>query len=113
MGLAQPRTSKRTDAPYARVVCVLMRYEGGRGSEHELSGLLTDFAHQVHDEEAGCLSYVVTQAMGSATHFVVHAQFVDWSAFEAHAETPHMNRLLPRLTALLDAPISMEIFRGL
>jgi quinol monooxygenase YgiN len=48
--------------------------------------------------------------MGSRRHFVVHARFVDWRAFQRHAETPHFNRMLPRLTALLAAPVSMEIF---
>jgi quinol monooxygenase YgiN len=48
--------------------------------------------------------------LGSQRHFVVHARFVDWRAFRAHAETPHFNRMLPRLTSLLASPVSMEIF---
>jgi quinol monooxygenase YgiN len=94
------------------VVCALLHYAGRQDAEQDLSALLTEFVDQASAEEPGLLSYVVTQAMGSSTHFVVHAQFTDWSAFEAHAETPHMQRFLPRLTALLAAPISMELYRG-
>lgn len=93
-------------------MCVLLHYAGKPESENDLGALLADFAHRASAEEAGLLSYVVTQAMGSATHFTVHAQFADWDAFEAHAETEHMQRFLPRLTELLAGPISMELFRG-
>ena len=71
---------------------------------------MSDLARHVRAEEAGCDSYTVTRAMGSQAHFAVHARFLDWSAFEEHAETPHLNRLMPRLNALLASPISMEIF---
>lgn len=111
MGLAQPRTSKRT-ATGPRLVCALLHYAGRDDVEHDLRSLLAEFVHEASSEEPGLLSYVVTQAMGSSTHFVVHAQFTDWGAFEAHAETQHMQRFLPRLTALLAAPISMELYRG-
>lgn len=111
MGLSQPRTLKHA-VTEARVVCVLLHYAGKEHSERDLRALLADFVEQARGEEPGVLSYVVTQALGSATHFVVHAQFSDWSAFEAHAETQHMRRFLPRLTALLAAPISMELYRG-
>jgi hypothetical protein len=48
--------------------------------------------------------------MGSRQHFAVHARFTCWDAFNAHAETAHLERVLPRLTALLATPISMELF---
>jgi quinol monooxygenase YgiN len=112
MGLAQPGISGRIAAQQARVVCVLLHYVGKANEEASLHALLAAFARDACNEEPGLLSYVVSQAMGSASHFVVHAQFIDWSAFEAHAETAHMRRLLPQLTALLGAPISMELFLG-
>ena len=111
MGLLQPSTSKRSSTE-TRVVCVLLHYAGKDGAAESLQTLLGDFVNHARAEEPGLLSYVVTQALGSQTHFVVHAQFTDWGAFEAHAETPHMQRFLPRLTALLAAPISMELYRG-
>jgi quinol monooxygenase YgiN len=40
----------------------------------------------------------------------VHAHFADWRAFKDHAETAHLKRVLPRINALLAAPIAMEIY---
>lgn len=87
-----------------------MRGEASEGSQDEVERLLKDLAFAVDLDEPACTSYVLTRQMGSHRHFVVHARFVDWRAFERHAETPHFNRMLPRLTALLAAPVSMEIF---
>ncbi|MBS0385046.1 MAG: antibiotic biosynthesis monooxygenase, partial [Proteobacteria bacterium] len=80
------------------------------GAEEEFERLLRDLAFSVDADEPGCTSYVLTRQLGSHRHFVVHARFVDWRAFRRHAETPHFNRMLPRLTPLLAAPVSMEIF---
>lgn len=80
------------------------------GVDEDFSALLSDLAHHVRNEESGCDSYVVTRAMGSREHFVIHARFFDWDAFEAHADTGHMQKLMPRLSALLASPLVMEIY---
>ena len=87
-----------------------MRAETLPGADADFAALIGDLAWHVRNEEAGCESYVVTRAMGSLEHFVIHARFDDWRAFEAHADTPHMARLMPRLSALLAAPLAMEIY---
>lgn len=71
---------------------------------------MRELASQVRDTEVGCDSYVVTRMIGSRTHFAVHAQFINMEAFERHADTRHLAAAMPRLNALLAAPISMEIF---
>jgi quinol monooxygenase YgiN len=91
-------------------VCVIVRAEAHPGADEKLASLLADLAVRVDADEPECLSYVVTRMIGSSEHFAVHARFASWEAFEAHAETPHLSRVLPRLTALLAAPISMELF---
>ncbi len=107
---AEPRHSERKPANSARLVCAVVRAETLPGRDEEFAALIGDLAQIVRNEEGGCESYVVTRAMGSRDHFAVHARFLDWEAFEGHAETPHLSRLMPRLTALLAAPVSMEIF---
>lgn len=87
-----------------------MRAETLRGADEEFAALMSDLAHQVRSEEPGCESYIVTRAMGSPSHFVIHARFSDWRAFEAHPDTPHIARYAARLNALLASPIAMEIF---
>jgi quinol monooxygenase YgiN len=91
-------------------VCVVIRAEARPGAEAELSGLLADFAFKVRAGERGCLAYVVTHELGAPTRFAAHARFADWAAFERHAVTPHMNRAMARLNALLATPVSLEIF---
>jgi quinol monooxygenase YgiN len=82
----------------------------GDGGDEEAEALLGDLAHHVRTDEPGCDAYVVTRAMGSLAHFVMHARFTDWRSFEAHADTEHMSRLMPRISALLDAPLEIELY---
>ncbi len=91
-------------------MCAVLRAETRKGADAEFEAVLNDLARAVRTEEPGCSSYVVTRAMGSTAHFAVHARFADWDAFEDHADTAHLKRLMPRLTALLAQPLSMEIF---
>ena len=91
-------------------VCVVARLEAAPGAEAVLERALGAFANAVRGEEAGCTSYYVTRHIGAPEHFAVHARFADWAAFKAHAETPHMERALPRITAALAAPMGLEIF---
>lgn len=94
----------------ARAVCAAIRAKARVGADKELAAMLGDLAGEVRDTEPGCLSYVVTRALGSKTEFVVHAHFSNWTAFKRHGKTAHLERALPRLTALLAAPVSVEIF---
>jgi quinol monooxygenase YgiN len=91
-------------------VCVVMRAETNPGEDEEFEALMSDLAYSVRSDETGCRSYVVTRELGSRAHFAIHARFANWQSFERHADTPHMTRALPRLSARLAAPLSMEIF---
>ena len=107
--MGEQSDSSRTKTPQG-AICAVVRAETRNGLGVEFAALLSDLAHQVRAEEDGCKSYVVTRAMGSPEHFAVHAHFRNWRAFQDHAETPHLKRLLPRINALLAAPIAMEIY---
>jgi quinol monooxygenase YgiN len=91
-------------------VCALMRAQTHPGADEEVEALLRDLSRQVRAEEPGCAAYVVTRMLGSRSHFAIHAQFEDMAAFEQHAETEHLKQAMPRLSALLAAPLSMELF---
>lgn len=93
-----------------RGVCALMRAHTHPGADGEVEALLRDLSHQVRAGEPGCEAYVVTRVLGSRSHFAIHAQFADMTAFERHAETEHLKQAMPRLSALLAAPLSMELF---
>jgi len=108
--LVEPSLLALRPLPQAEAVCVLLRAEAHVDADEDVEWLLNDLALRVRADEPGCTSYVVTRMMGSREHFAVHARFANWDAFNAHAETPHMERVLPRLTALLATPVSMELF---
>jgi quinol monooxygenase YgiN len=107
---AQLSRKQRVKARNAPGVCMTVRAEAKPGREQEFEFLLSDMALQVRDHENGCTSYSVTHQLGSPLHFAVHARFADWTAFNLHAETAHMELLLPRLSPLLASPVSLEIF---
>lgn len=110
MVLAEPSWSRTALAPQTGGVCAVLRAQTKPGRDEDFAALMGDLAHSVRAEEPGCASYLVTRSMGSHGHFAIHAQFVDWAAFEAHPDTPHMRRIAQRLSALLVAPIEMELF---
>ncbi len=110
MGLPEPRT-RAALAPQSKAVCAIFRAETRQGADEEFASLIADLAWHVRNEEPACEAYVVTRAMGSSKHFAIHTRFDDWHAFEAHADTPHMAKLMPRLSALLVAPLTLEIYR--
>jgi len=110
MGLAEPSRAQAALAPQVGNVCAILRAETRAGRDEDFAAVMSDLAHHVRADEPGCESYVVTRAMGSPAHFAIHARFKDWRAFEAHADTAHLSRLMPRLNSLLVAPMAMEIF---
>jgi quinol monooxygenase YgiN len=110
MGRAEPSQFEPSLVPRARAVCAIFHAETKEGADDAFARLVSDLAHTVRADEPGCESYVATRAMGSMRHFVMHARFLDWAAFEDHADTAHMRRLMPRLSALLVQPLAMEIY---
>lgn len=102
--------AQHKSARHEGAVCVVARLEAVAGAEAALERMLGAFAALVRAEETACTSYYVTRHAGAAQHFAVHVRFKDWAAFKAHAETPHMERALPRISAALAAPVSLEIF---
>jgi quinol monooxygenase YgiN len=109
-GWADSSASKAKTARHTGPVCAIARAEVFAGRDEEVEFLLNDMALQIKANEKACTSYAVTRLLGTRTHFAIHARFSDWAAFKAHPETPHMERLLARLSPLLAAPVSLEIF---
>lgn len=102
--------SQRKPARHQGAVCVTARLEAELGGEAVIEQALAHFAAAVRVEEPGCTSYYISRQIGSNRHFAVHARFADWAAFNAHAETPHMEHALARLSPALAAPVALEIF---
>ncbi|MBC7768748.1 MAG: antibiotic biosynthesis monooxygenase [Phycisphaerales bacterium] len=110
MDWADPSSYRLGARADVRSVCAVLKAETHPGLDEDFETLLRDFASEVRDAEIGCDSYVVTRMIGSRNHFAVHAQFTNMEAFERHADTKHLAEAMPRLSAMLAAPLSMEIF---
>lgn len=91
-------------------ICVTVRLEALPNFDGRVAQMMAQFAESVETDEPGCTYYAVTRQIGSPRHFAAHARFVDWDAFNAHADTAHMRAALPELTAVLATPIALEIF---
>ena len=107
---AEPEKARSAAGPKDKAVCAIVRATTHTGFDEEFEAQLRDLAFHVDADEATCTSYVITRALGSRSEFAVHARFVNWKAFQRHAETDHLKRALPRLTPLLASPVSLEIF---
>jgi quinol monooxygenase YgiN len=102
--------SQRKSARHQGPLCVVARLETRIGAERSVQAALQKLARAVRAEEVGCTGFHLTRPLGTAGHFVVHARFSDWRAFEAHAETAHMECALAHITPELTAPMALEIF---
>lgn len=109
-GLDMQTWARLPAEPRTRGVCAVMRAQTKPGVADQFEALLSDFVFKVLSEERGCSSYVATRLLGSDNTFAVHARFNGWHSFQRHAITAHMKRALPRLSALLATPVSLEIF---
>ena len=107
---AEPIQLKAALGPKTKAVCAIVRAKTHSGLDVEFEAQLRDLAFHVEADEETCTSYVITRALGSRDEFAVHARFVNWKGFQQHAETEHLARALPRLSALLARPVSLEIF---
>ena len=55
-------------------------------------------------EEPGCLGFHTFRSMRDRRLFYIHSRWVDESAFQEHAKSPHTAQFLERVDALLDQP---------
>jgi quinol monooxygenase YgiN len=109
MGEEQVKARKLPD-PKGSAVCVIVRAQTRPGKDVEFEAQLKDLAFQIDADEDACTAYRITRALGARDQFAVHARFANWRGFQRHAETRHLSRALPRLTPLLAAPVTLEIF---
>jgi len=102
--------NKRRRARHQGAVCMVARLEALSEDAEDIAEALAAFAAAVRASEPGCTSYYVTHSIGAPQHFAAHARFLDWAAFKAHGETPHLERALARVTPGLASPLALEIF---
>jgi quinol monooxygenase YgiN len=74
-----------------------------------MDGQLRDALHEIAAPtraEPGCLLYRVYESTSGPQVFYIHSQWMDDSAFDAHAARPHTQRFLSVVESLLTHPVA-------
>jgi quinol monooxygenase YgiN len=82
----------------------LVRFEPLPGMEIEFRGELLRVVEPTR-AETGCLGIHVYESLRAPFAFAIHSEWVDESAFELHAQLPHMVRFLGTAERLLTHPV--------
>jgi quinol monooxygenase YgiN len=81
------------------------------GREREFEQLLAELRNEMRRHEPGCLLYSLLKSRKEPSTYIVHEQYVDQAALDAHTTSQHGARYFPRIHALLEH-IEVEHFDG-
>ncbi|HXO44983.1 MAG TPA: putative quinol monooxygenase [Candidatus Cybelea sp.] len=81
------------------------------GCEREFESLFSELRKSMHDREPGCLLYSLLKSRTDPRSYIVHEQYRDAEALDAHQSSPHGKIYFSRIRALLD-DIRVEYFDG-
>ena len=81
------------------------------GHEAEFERLFRELREIMRTEEPGCLVYSLLKSKKKRGVYIVHEQYSDPVALDAHQEAPHGATYFPRIRAILES-ISVEYFDG-
>jgi quinol monooxygenase YgiN len=56
-------------------------------------------------ERRECVGIHLYECLRGEEHFIIHSQFTEEAAFDAHAELPHMKRFLGLVGELITHPV--------
>jgi quinol monooxygenase YgiN len=93
-------------------VDVFVRFEARTGKQAELRGELMGLLEPTR-AEAGCVGIHLYECLRGAEDFIIHSQWTEEAAFDAHAELPHMKRFLGLVGELITHPVPAMRCRGL
>jgi quinol monooxygenase YgiN len=87
----------------------IIRVKSGR--EVEFERLFAELREQMHIHEPGCLVYSLLRSRKKPGVYIVHEQYRDQAALDAHEKAPHGAVYFPKIRALLES-ITVEYFDG-
>jgi quinol monooxygenase YgiN len=79
------------------------------GYEREFEALFGALRDIMRKDEPGCLLYSLLKSRTDPRAYVVHEQYRDQAALDAHEASPHGAVYFPKIRAILDS-ISVEYF---
>ena len=81
------------------------------GHEQEFETLFAELRREMHDHEPGCLLYSLLRSRTNPRAYIVHEQYRDQQALDAHQVAPHGKIYFPKMRAILES-ITVEYFDG-
>lgn len=81
------------------------------GCESEFERLFRELRAAMRDHEPGCSLYALLRSRTDPLAYIVHEQYQDQAALDAHERSAHGARYFPQIRALLES-ITVEYFDG-
>ena len=82
-------------------------------AEHvaEFERLFTELRAEMHKHEPGCLLYSLLKSRAKTSAYIVHEQYHDQAALDAHQKSAHGAKYFPLMRAIIEK-IDVEYFDG-
>ena len=82
-----------------KTLTVVATFQARQGKENELRSALIGLLAPTRKEE-GCLNYDLHVALDDPTKFIFHENWTGKTALDAHLQSLHVQKLLPRMDEL-------------
>jgi quinol monooxygenase YgiN len=81
------------------------------GHEREFESMFEELRKIMREKEPGCLLYSLLRSRTNSRSYIVHEQYRDPAALEAHQGSAHGKIYFPRMRAILES-VTVEYFDG-
>jgi quinol monooxygenase YgiN len=81
------------------------------GQEAELERLFAELRAEMRAHEPGCLLYSLLKSRAKPGAYIVHEQYRDQAALDAHQKSAHGAKYFPEMRAIIEK-IDVEYFDG-
>jgi quinol monooxygenase YgiN len=81
------------------------------GHEAELERLFAELRAEMRAHEPGCLLYSLLKSRAKPGAYIVHEQYRDQAALDAHQKSAHGAKYFPKMRAIIEK-IDVEYFDG-
>ncbi len=93
----------------AKTIAVIATFQARPGREAELRNALIGLVAPTR-KEAGCINYYLHSSPEDPAKFLFYENWTDKAALDAHMQTPHVQKLLPRVNELCVAFPEIKIW---
>jgi quinol monooxygenase YgiN len=81
------------------------------GHEEEFEAMFAELRRAMREHEPGCQLYSLLRSRTNPRAYIVHEQYRDQAALDAHQTSPHGQVYFPKMRAILES-ITVEYFDG-